>query len=128
MMTLRTLIFIAFGGAVGSILRYLVSVFMQRFGTAFVWGTLVANLLGCLLIGTFFVLSNKLGWFNGDLKLLFTVGLCGGFTTFSTFTFEFFQLLQSGQVVYAFSYALGSIFLGLIGVFLGIQITQNILS
>jgi CrcB protein len=86
------LLWVALGGAVGSVARYGVGVAAVRvFGLVFPWGTLIVNVLGGLAIG---VLSARLGPENENLRLLLGVGVLGGFTTFSTFSLETVRLMQ----------------------------------
>ena len=107
------------GGAIGSVLRFLVSKWIQNLtGSSLPWGTLLVNVLGCVLIGVFYGLSEKWG-IGGELKLLLTVGFCGGFTTFSTFMNENLSFFQSEHFLYAVFYTGGSVVLGFLGVYAG---------
>lgn len=115
----RNIIFVALGGALGSVLRYLASRWINGlFPSSFPFGTMSVNVLGCLLIGIFYGLSERFG-LGGDIKLLLTVGLCGGFTTFSTFMNENLTLFRSNDFIYTALYAGGSLALGLIAVYIG---------
>lgn len=126
-LNMRSLLFVFLGGGIGSVLRYMISMLGQHLKlnplswwgqTLFPWPTFVANLAGCLLIGLFYSLSDKLGW-SPDTRLLLTTGLCGGFTTFSTFSNEGLSLLRSGNyILFAIYFALTLIF-GLLCVWLG---------
>ena len=90
---MKSLLYIFIGGGTGSVLRYLLTIAIQRqTGTAFPWGTFAVNFLGCILIGVFYTLTSRIHITN-ELRLLLTIGLCGGFTTFSTFSNESLQLL-----------------------------------
>ena len=81
----KEILYIGAGGFIGSVLRYLVSQLMKQTGGGFPWGTLIVNLLGCLLIGILGGLISRNGNISHNLALFLTVGLCGGFTTFSTY-------------------------------------------
>ena len=123
----RSILFVALGGALGSVARFLLSRFLQgSIITAFPVGTMVVNILGCLLIGIFYGLADRNGMLDANMKLFLTVGFCGGFTTFSTFMNESLQLFRSDNILYGALYAGGSVFLGLVAVFMGLQIVKAI--
>ena len=116
---IRNVLCVALGGALGSVARYLVSKWVQEsVGSAFPVGTMAVNVVGCLLIGIFYVLADRYG-FSGEAKLFLTVGLCGGFTTFSTFMNENLLLLRGGSFILALIYAGLSVMLGLAAVYAG---------
>lgn len=95
---IKTLLFVGLGSFLGGISRFGLSRWVQGHGTGnFPYGTLVVNLLGCLLIGVFYGWFDRARIFDPDLRLLLTVGFCGGFTTFSTFAHEGLSLFQSGN-------------------------------
>ena len=86
------------GSFVGGALRYLISTWMKNAcSQGFPWGTLMVNLVGCFLIGVIFALFSRFSSTSHPWCLLLTTGLCGGFTTFSTFANESLQMLQNGQ-------------------------------
>lgn len=106
-----------FGGA----LRFYISHLMKHLcGAGFPWGTLAVNLLGCLVIGFIYGIFLRFGSPTSSWHLLLTTGLCGGFTTFSTFAYEGQQMLQSGNMPEFLLYACASVFIGISLVFLGI--------
>ena len=125
---LKNIMLVALGGAAGSVARYLVSRALN--GTvlaAFPLGTLAANVLGCLVIGLVCGLADGDGPHVGaDLKLLLTVGFCGGFTTFSTFMNESLTLVKTGDAVLAALYAGASLALGMAAVVGGYQLAKLI--
>ena len=122
---MRNLLYIFVGGGVGSILRYLVSVYTQKLWKLgnFPIGTLLVNVLGCFMIGIFtsYFVKN-----DNYLKYLLITGLCGGFTTFSTFSMENYSLWENQQFGTLILYIILSISLGFIAVFGGMKI-QNLI-
>ncbi|MCI0562201.1 MAG: fluoride efflux transporter CrcB [Nitrososphaera sp.] len=88
-------------------------------GWAFPIGTFGVNMLGCLLIGLLGQLAESKGLFQGETRLFLFVGVLGGFTTFSSFGYETFQLLRDGEFVYAGANAVLQLVLGLFCVWLG---------
>ena len=119
---MREILFVFIGGGVGSVLRYGLSPLIGRsVSTAFPVPTLLVNILGCLLIGLFYAFSER--WnMSSEIRLLLTVGLCGGFTTFSTFSNEALSLLKSGLYVWFICYILLSVVLGLLAAFAGYRL------
>lgn len=124
---IRSLIIVALGGGMGSALRFLASKFVQDNMTGlFPYPTLAVNVIGCLLIGIFYGLSSR-GSLGGDsAKLLLTTGLCGGFTTFSTFCNENLSLMRGGHAFTILLYTGGSIMLGFIAVAVGYWIAERV--
>lgn len=113
------------GGGVGSSLRYLVGLVLTRFvHSAFPIGTLAVNLTGCLLIGMSSALIERLS-LSPLLRLLLVVGLCGGFTTFSTFANENLTLLKNHDYLLFGAYTAGSLILGIVAVIVGIKIVSG---
>lgn len=110
------------GGGIGSVLRHAIGLCMGA--AAFPWATLAVNVCGSLAIGLFGGWSERFGWPEA-LRLALTVGLCGGFTTFSTFSKESLALAQSGRWSAFAAYALGSVLLGLVAVAAGFWIARS---
>jgi len=122
---LKVLLVIGSGSFLGGISRYLVSRYIQNtFVSAFPFGTFIVNLAGCFLIGLFFGLSERGNLSNAELRLFLTVGFCGGFTTFSTFSNENMALLRDGSFYHFTLYAGLSVILGLVATFGGNAITK----
>ena len=115
------LLLVSIGGALGSVLRYLMSGAVQRLlrDATFPYGTLCVNVLGCLVVGMLSQLAESRGAFTGDARLFLVVGLLGGFTTFSAFGNETMNLLREAEFDLALANALGSVVLGLGAVWLG---------
>lgn len=106
---------VALGGAIGSIMRYMLGVAANAGNWP--WGTWLANVVGAFCIGLFFVWGK--GKWTPEVYLLFTTGLLGGFTTFSTFSLETVQFLVQGQVMRGLLYALSSVGVGIAAAYAG---------
>jgi fluoride exporter len=125
----RTFWAIAIGAALGGVSRYyLASSIQQRLGTSFPWGTLVVNVTGSLLLG--FVLRYALSTpaVSVEMRALLTTGFCGGYTTFSTFSFETAALLEEGQYERAGAYVLGSVVLSIVATICGLILARELLA
>lgn len=121
----RTIILVGLGGGLGSILRYLTSVAINKyFQTNFPFATFTVNIIGCLIIGIIIGIFDRQQITNPDFKFLLVTGFCGGYTTFSTFSAENLNLLQSGNYLTAFLYITLSIFICLFAVWLGLLLTK----
>ena len=114
---LRNILWVALGGAAGSVMRYLVSRWLVA---PFPWGTFTVNIVGSLLIGLLVGLASKEA-LSAEMRLLLVTGFCGGFTTFSTFANESYGMLESGHVLTAALYVSASIFVGILAVYVGFQ-------
>lgn len=113
------IILVGLGGGIGSILRYLLQ---RTLNFSFPYGTLLVNILGCLLIGLLWGLFTK--HIDEQRRLLLVTGFCGGFTTFSSFTYEGVQMMMENRwLVLAFYTAL-SVLLGLLATYLGYKLTN----
>jgi CrcB protein len=113
---------VALGSALGGVGRFWLSgLTAQRFGETFPWGTLVVNVSGSFAIGLFAALTGPDGrWIvSPRLGFFFTAGLCGGYTTFSSFSVQTLKLAQEGQVLYAFANVVASVGVCLLAVWLG---------
>jgi fluoride exporter len=120
----RIILSIGAGSFLGGISRYLLSVLIQnRVLSAFPFGTLGVNILGCFLIGIVFGLSDR-GNMSQEWRLFLATGFIGGFTTFSAFSNETVGLLRDGQFWYAGAYVLSSVVLGLAATFIGLMIIK----
>jgi CrcB protein len=118
---------IAVGGAVGSVLRYGMSTWVHHWaGRGFPYGTLTVNAVGCLLMGVLFVLFTERLSDSNVLRAGMLIGVLGGFTTFSTFSIETFNLIEEGAWLRATVNAASSLLLCLGGTWLGVWIGRQI--
>lgn len=110
------------GGGLGSVFRYWIGLRLNNFESAIPYGTLLANVLGSLLIGVIFGYSAKSGIISENHTLLLATGFCGGFTTFSTFAYENHLFIKSGDYFGMLPYLSISFILGIAAVFLGLYL------
>lgn len=125
MRVMKTILLVFLGGGLGSVMRYLMGLAASGWNSPghIPVATLVCNVAGCLLIGLFNGLSARWGW-QPETRLMLTVGLCGGLTTFSTLSNEGLALIQSGLWMTYLAYVGGSILLGLVAVYAGTILSQ----
>lgn len=114
------------GGGIGAILRYLISLLPIQQKSGFPFATLLTNVLGALLIGFITGLTLRGYKLDARFSLFLRVGVCGGFTTFSTFALETSGLLSEGKSFWGIVYMLLSIILSLLAVWIGEIIAQKI--
>ncbi len=121
------IIAIAFGGALGAIMRHFVaSQVYHWFGRDFPYGTLSVNVIGSFLMGFLGVFLIEKVQVSVEIRVFFLVGLLGAFTTFSTFSLDAFYLIQKGQNLRALGYMLGSVILCVIVCWLGFMLARQI--
>jgi CrcB protein len=119
MIDVKHIAFVVLGSATGGTLRYIMSLYFFAKGlNKFPWATLSVNLLGCLLIGAIYAISEKSN-LGENIKLLLATGFCGGFTTFSAFAIENLQLIKLGATSTAITYITLSVVLGILLAFVG---------
>ena len=115
------------GGTIGTLSRYFLSGLVYRaFGTTFPYGTFAVNILGCFLVGLFASIMDEKIVLNSNLRLLFMVGFCGAFTTFSTLIYESYNLIKDGDSLKAFLNIVISVIIGFIVFKLGINLGKII--
>ena len=112
---MKNLLVIFLGGGIGSIGRYLLGTAIQRLtATPFPAGTFLVNITGCFLIGLFYGLINRHAWLTVEWRLFLVTGICGGYTTFSSFSYEAVNLAREGYWLNFVAYVLLSVVLGLL--------------
>jgi CrcB protein len=122
-------LFVATGGALGAMARFALNVLMQR-DVEFPWGTLSANLLGCLVMGIIAQLVASASWFNeagivpDQYRLLFAIGFCGSFTTLSALVMELHTMLNRNEILSSFSYLMATMLGGFAFFYIGFTLTR----
>ena len=124
--------FVAIGGALGAMARFGLNVLLQR-DVAFPWGTLSANLIGCLVMGVLAQLVASTAWFNDagivpdQYRLLLAVGFCGSFTTLSAMLLELQTMMQRSEILNSFAYLMTTMIGGFALFYVGIVVTRALL-
>jgi len=118
---------IGLGGFCGANARYLIANWAaERLGPFFPYGTFIINMSGSLVLGFFMAFLQDRPSIHPNYRLFFATGFCGGYTTFSTFTYESLRLWQDGNVFLGIANLLGSLVIGMIGVLLGFVVGRMI--
>lgn len=124
---LRTILLVGSGGFIGSVMRYLVQYYMEKnLESTFPWGTFIANVAGSFIIGMVFALAEKGNLMNAEWRIFLAVGICGGFTTFSSFAYNNLSMLNERAWGSLFLNTGGNLFLGILAVYLGIILIRLI--
>jgi CrcB protein len=118
---------IGLGGFFGANARHVIANWAaERFGPFFPYGTFIINISGSLVLGIFMAFLQDRSFIHPNYRLFFATGLCGGYTTFSTFTYESLRLCQDGNVFLGIANLLGNLVIGMIGVLLGFVLGRMI--
>jgi len=119
------LLLIAIGGAIGSVARFLLSIFVLRTtGTLFPLGTFVVNAVGCLVFGLIAGAAEQRVALSPDARAFLLIGILGGFTTFSSYAYESFALIRDGQMLWATFNLVAQVVIGLMSVAVGFAIMR----
>lgn len=105
------------GGAIGAVFRYLLGQVLPKLGSGFPLGTFAVNLIGCFAIGLIAGAAGRHSGLDPRLVLFLQTGICGGFTTFSTFSLEILSLFEEGKFTVGLFYIVLSVVLGVLALF-----------
>jgi fluoride exporter len=122
------LLYVALGSAIGGVSRYLLGGLVQRMlDTTFPAGTLLVNITGSFLLGAIIRYALETPSLTPEVRAFLTIGVCGGYTTFSTFSYETMALLEDGEWARAGAYITASVILSLIATFLGLALARQVI-
>ena len=122
------LLYVAVGSAIGGVARYLLGGMIQTLlDTAFPAGTLLVNISGSFLLGAIVRYAFETPDLTPEIRAFLTIGFCGGYTTFSTFSYEGVALLKDGEWIRAGVYVTASVILSLMGTFLGYALARQLI-
>ncbi|HEY4197691.1 MAG TPA: fluoride efflux transporter CrcB [Mucilaginibacter sp.] len=124
---MKNLLLIFVGGGIGSVLRYALSRFINAQSVShFPYGTFLVNIIGCFLIGFFVFYTERYDTAGLQWRLFLVTGLCGGFTTFSTFSLENLTLIDEQRIFLFLTYAISSVALGILATYGGLLAARSI--
>ena len=122
---MKAILIIWLGGGIGSVLRYLVQLGISKLVTVtFPAGTFLVNITGCFVIGLLYGLSGRYAALTSEWRLFLITGLCGGYTTFSSFSYESISLFRQGNYTYFILYTVLSVAIGLFSTIGGMNIVK----
>lgn len=126
---MKTLIFVAIGGALGAICRYCVEIAATQLGSGqFPWGTFTVNIVGSFVLGVL-AAAMTFAWSpSPELRAFLVVGLLGGFTTFSAFSMDVAVLIEKDRLALAAVYLIGTVTISVAGLFAGLKLTRMVLT
>ena len=126
---MKVLLAVAIGGAIGAIARFQLSQsFIKSFSGDFIYNIMVANIVGCFLMGVCYEFMNLKMNVGVEWRAFFMVGILGAFTTFSSFALDVFILVERGNFLNASLYILSSVVFSIVGLFVGIYIMRTIIT
>ena len=126
---MKVLLAVAIGGAIGAIARFQLSQsYIKSFSGDFIYNILVANIVGCFLMGVCYEFMNLKMNVGVEWRAFFMVGVLGAFTTFSSFALDVFILVERGSYLNASMYILSSVVFSIVGLFVGIYIMRTIIT
>lgn len=124
---MKEILYVFLGGGIGSVLRFSSTRILFSFFNNTIAGTFVSNLLACVILGFFSNLLLEKTIENPTIRPLLLIGLCGGFSTFSTFSFELLEMIKNGNLTYSIIYTIMSLLLCTVAILLGIYFSKYLI-
>lgn len=121
---MKAILLVFAGGGLGSVCRYCLGKWLNSVEHPIPYGTFLANIFGSLCIGFILGYAVKNSSFSQNYTLLLATGFCGGFTTFSTFSYENYTYLKNGDYLHFSIYTLSTLVVGIVAIFLGIYLSK----
>jgi CrcB protein len=123
----RIFYIVGIGGFIGSVARYYSQLFVTRiYPSTLPYGTFAINVSGCFLIGIIYALSERGNVLSPEWRLFLATGFCGGFTTFSSFSYESLNLVRDGEFFYLSLYVVASVIIGFAAIYFGMLLIKSI--
>ena len=123
---MKAALIVFLGGGLGSILRYLINLLIKNPEGQFPINTFLVNMIGSFLIGFIFGYLNENNYVNNNVILFLIIGFCGGLTTFSSFTYDSFELISFGKIFFLIIYNFFSILIGVTLVYFGLWLSKSL--
>lgn len=123
---MKSILIVFLGGGLGSIFRYLINLLIKNPEGQFPINTFLVNMIGSFLIGIIFGYLNENNYINNNIILFLVIGFCGGLTTFSSFTYDSYELINFGKIFFLIIYNFLSISIGIALVFFGLWLSKSV--
>ena len=123
---MKSVLIVFLGGGLGSVFRYLINLLIKNPEGQFPINTFLVNMIGSFLIGIVFGYFNENNYLNNNIILFLVIGFCGGLTTFSSFTYDSYELISMGKIFFLIIYNFFSILIGVALVYFGLWVSKSV--
>ena len=123
---MKSVLIVFLGGGLGSVFRYLINLLIKNPEGQFPINTFLVNMIGSFLIGIVFGYFNENNYLNNNIILFLVIGFCGGLTTFSSFTYDSYELISIGKIFFLIIYNFFSILIGVALVYFGLWLSKSV--